>query len=284
MASLVINPIGGIANRLRAIVSGISLADELRVPVKIVWAVNSDLAAPIDDLLNLTVFKGKYNNIVSNITACKQLFEFDLPRKKNFYLSFLPQMVRYGMMFSDGSRLNPTSDLDLTSLKRALNRNRDILIQSGLEFFEFSDDLYRRMIQPLEHFETEALEVLDGCFDVVGFHIRRTDNEMSIKHSPLEIFFSAIEQEIDQNQNMRFYIASDDQRTKLTFIKRYGTQRVIVSQTKPERNTRAGIHNGFLELIILSKCLKIYGSYYSSFSEAAARIGDIRLITLKKGV
>ena len=42
MPSLIVNPIGGIANRLRAIVAGASLAKELKVSMQVVWAINSE--------------------------------------------------------------------------------------------------------------------------------------------------------------------------------------------------------------------------------------------------
>lgn len=34
-------------------------------------------------------------------------------------------------------------------------------------------------------------------------------------------------------------------------------------------------------MVILSKCSKIYGSFYSSFSEAASKLGNVRLETLR---
>lgn len=50
----------------------------------------------------------------------------------------------------------------------------------------------------------------------------------------------------------------------------------IITQSDVEfvRNSKEGIECALLDLMALSRCEKIYGSYYSSFSEVAAKWGD----------
>lgn len=51
MDRLLISPVGGLANRMRAIASGISLAQNLGVSdVEVAWPVNSDLFCRFEEL------------------------------------------------------------------------------------------------------------------------------------------------------------------------------------------------------------------------------------------
>ena len=58
--------------------------------------------------------------------------------------------------------------------------------------------------------------------------------------------------------------------------------KIIVYKKEMNRDTPNGIRDAVVDLYCLSKTKYIYGSYWSSFSDIAARIGEIRLITLNK--
>lgn len=282
MSSLIINPIGGIANRFRAIVSGVSLAKELKVPMKIVWPINSDLAAPVDELINTdSLLENIITDIsIRNVSAFRQLFLYDPPRKKNLYTSGIAKIGKYGLTLNDNQLITHPDKFNVQAFKEILARSQDILISSGLQFYDFSDEFYRQLINPLPRYELQAMETLKGN-KTIGLHIRRTDNVMSIKHSPLNLFSNAVDFELQCNPDANFYLASDNEDVKTFFLKRYGTERIKTSSHRADRSSLTGIKNAFLEMILLSKCSKIYGSFYSSFSEAAAKLGNIKLETLK---
>jgi hypothetical protein len=48
------------------------------------------------------------------------------------------------------------------------------------------------------------------------------------------------------------------------------------------RHSKEGILEAVLEIYSLSKTARIFGSYYSSYSEMAAKLGKIKLEVLKK--
>jgi hypothetical protein len=110
----------------------------------------------------------------------------------------------------------------------------------------------------------------------IGVHIRRTDNLRSIRYSPIEAFISEMENLVNSNAEVNFYVASDDMEVKEKLKEKFG-EKIILPQGELSRNTKEGIRQAVVELYALSRTSKILGSYYSSYSSAAAEIGNIEL-------
>lgn len=278
MPEVLLNPVGGLANRMRAMASGLNLCSDLNISCEIVWPVNKELHCCFEKL-----FKCVDNITVKNINNLEDLYFYDSPRKKNLYLSRLFQKSKYSTILTDEILIhdNYIDDPSLF-LKIKTSKYNKVLIRSGLEFYNFDNKFYRKLFQPHQYIENMAISRLnnyDGA--CIGLHVRRSDNIISISNSPLYLFFDAIESEIEKNDNARFYLATDSDDVKDILFKRYGS-RLSFSQDSANRNTEKGIIEALVEMITLSKCSKIYGSYWSSYSEAAALLGEIPLIQLKK--
>lgn len=110
--------------------------------------------------------------------------------------------------------------------------------------------------------------------DTVGVHIRRTDNIFAIKESPTELFVQKMEKEIETNSKTLFYLASGSLEEKNTLVDIFGN-RIITNWALASRDTSKGIKDALVELYILSRTKKIFGSYYSTFGEVAAAVGKI---------
>ena len=134
-------------------------------------------------------------------------------------------------------------------------------------------------LRPLSDIQ-EKIENEFSTFDgaSVGVHIRRTDNLWATEHSTDEKFISNIDKEIENNTKVKIFLASDDETVKVNFIKRYG-KRIHTRSTIP-RHTQRGVADAVVDLFLLSKMKKIYGSYRSSFSAVASRIGGANLIVV----
>lgn len=79
---LVIIPMGGLANRMRAITSGITLAKAAKFKSKIIWPINKELYSPYEKLFDY----GSLPTELKNINNIEDLFLYDLPRKRiSFY-------------------------------------------------------------------------------------------------------------------------------------------------------------------------------------------------------
>jgi hypothetical protein len=117
----------------------------------------------------------------------------------------------------------------------------------------------------------------------IGVHIRRTDNLRSINTSPIEAFISKMENLVNSNAEFNFYVASDDIEVKKILKQKFG-EKIILPQGVLSRNTKEGIRQAVVELYALSRTNKILGSFYSSYSEAAADIGNIELQVVRANI
>lgn len=270
---IIINPIGGLANRMRAIAAGVSLSLETGSKCKIVWPVNTDLYCPFDLLFK----KLPYNIEVRNIKGREDLLFYDIPRKRNMYISGLLQYGKYCKKIVD------SHDDIKSEVTKCMKSDKPFLIRSGLEFYDYSPRLYRNLFHPQEYIVDKVNEIIDTAYSgkIIGIHIRRTDNAKSISESPLELFIETVNRELKNDPNVKFYLATDDEWTKEHLTTLYG-DRIIYSTSNADRTSVEGIKDAMIEMLCLSKCEKIYGSYWSSFSEAAALYGNTQLIQLRK--
>ncbi len=125
-----------------------------------------------------------------------------------------------------------------------------------------------------------ALASGDGDGRVVGVHIRRGDNEASIQVSPLDLFVARMQREVEQYPEVRFFLATDDPATEREVLERF-PGRVTVRAKELSRTRTSGVQDALVDLLILSKCPLILGSYWSSFSQMAAELGGRMLETVR---
>ena len=120
--------------------------------------------------------------------------------------------------------------------------------------------------------------------NLIGVHIRRTDNAVSVEESPTDIYFPIIDKVIDCYKNSIIYIATDDKAEIGKIIDKYGSEKVAyLPKIERKRNTKKGIIDAAVELYILASCKAIIGSYYSSFTDTAAEIKGIEKFIAKSG-
>jgi hypothetical protein len=144
--------------------------------------------------------------------------------------------------------------------------------------------------RPLQRLRDAADEVLagmraaDGTVPspgrLVGVHIRRGDNEASIQVSPLDLFIARMQREVDEDPKVRFFLATDDAATEQTVVARF-PGRVTVRGKDLSRVRTGGVQDALVDLLVLSGCPLILGSYWSSFSQTAAELGGGKLETVR---
>lgn len=245
-------PCGGLCNRMRSMSSTLYLAEKLgNVKPIFFWLNNDELNAPFEILFSR--FPGRVINV-----------------KGGILLKIIPSLLlRCWWM----KRIAIKSDVpeDLNQL-----RGYDILAYTASKFMEntqFSmfhvSEKIRNLLHPNVNKKT------------VGIHIRRTDNEKSIKYSPTELFVKAMEEEIASNPYVTFYLATDDTCEEEYLKQIFGSRIFVYKKRSLNRNEQIGIEDALVDLTNLSRCGKIYGSYWSSFSETAAQWGqiDYKLLT-----
>ncbi|HLI92723.1 MAG TPA: hypothetical protein VKU83_03915, partial [Puia sp.] len=115
----------------------------------------------------------------------------------------------------------------------------------------------------------------------IGLHIRRTDNLASVENSPDFLFENAIREEICRDPSAVFFLATDDYRTQSHFTGLFGPDRILAHPKKFGRDSVEAIRDAVVDWTLLTRCSKLYCSYYSSFSETVIEVSNAPAITLK---
>ncbi len=133
-----------------------------------------------------------------------------------------------------------------------------------------------KYIKPVESLQNRIFTIAKQFDDnTLGLHIRKTDHIIAQSVSTDEKFFSIIEKAILQNTGVRFFLSTDDLKTKLILEKKYGERIISAPVTSFDRNNNEAIKDAVVDLYCLSNTAKIFGSHHSSFSQTAAQIGGI---------
>lgn len=262
MNSIIVQPLGGLCNRMRVIVGAISLAQKTGGQLTIIWTQDTTLNARFSDLFEAIPYK---------VIEC-QLSAWKYKMLYHWYKN----VRRYRMMgdqwVSDcarGKKYDIWKD-KVEGINLFLQTNLDILLDGDYSIFKAKESVVRKMNNV----------VCDK--DTIGLHIRRTDNTKAIKYSPTHLFFEKVEEELSRNPQTKFYLATDDPQEESAFVEKFASKILIYNKHSLDRNNPLAIKDALIDLYNLSHCQKIYGSYWSSFSDTAALWSGIEKIELKE--
>ena len=275
-SKLTLVPHGGLGNRMRAIDSALRLSRKLQKQLNVIWLDNTpQLRCPFNKL---------FQPISQVYLAAPQLTSLYLKPQaiqspnalKKTLLSWSAkvfQTVNFQKIIGNDEIVKLINADQLTTL--ASYQSLMILTDRSFDSANTYD-----VFKPIPALE-RAIQSRTAAFGghTVGLHIRRGDHNQSIKHSPLSLFIDAMTQEIDQNKDTNFYLASDSLQVKHRLLDQFG-DRIITQLTATNRNSEEGMQDAVVDLYALSKTRKIYGSYWSSYSRVAANISNAELIVL----
>lgn len=254
-----VQPLGGLCNRMRVISSAVGLAKELGKELVVVWTQDKSLNAKFSSLFEHFPYKVLDVGLTS--------FGFRL--FKRFLLSICGFRKINNEWIISHARGKQSSTW-IPSLAK-----EKIYIEAFSDFYDVVD---------FDIFNPSSKVKKDYCVGAkfVGIHIRRTDNEMSIKYSPTELFVNAIKHEIEGNADVQFFLSTDDPNEEYKLKSIFKELIIVHNKRSLDRNDPIAIEDAMIDLYNLSRCGKIYGSFYSSFSDVAAMWGNITKIVLKK--
>jgi len=258
-------PLGGLCNRLRAIMSAISLARDIQVPLKIIWLRDAGLNARFSDLFNPLPEIPETKVTITDSTAW---YFYGVPRLRNLYLPSLLQINAFDTILNEARLAEIINSISTDNLSEAIRRLLcgNVLIQTGLGFYPSDERELQQLFVPSEavrSFLAKRLEKIDP--HTVGLHIRRTDNEQSAKHSPLSAFERAMSADLERDPKTSFYIATDDPTVFTSLSSRFPS--CFCCESFPTRSTLSGMQEAVAELFTLIACPRFHGSYWSSFSD-----------------
>jgi len=259
MNTIIVQPCGGLCNRMRTIVGAADLANRLGHKLIIVWTTDSTLNASFNSLFSSIPYKV----IECSLTSIKFKLLFH----------WYKDILSYQMI--DDEFIKKQCQEKISEWLGDFSKGNFYIC--GCENITLADDYSMFTINPL----LEKYILPDfRSENTIGIHIRRSDNSMSIQNSPTSLFIENMKEEIRKNPQIMFYLATDDEEEEKQMKQQFGERMLIYKKETLDRNDPRGIRDAMLDLYHLAHCKKIYGSYFSSFSDIAALWGNIEKITL----
>ena len=252
---IIIQPSGGLCNRMRVINSGWRLARERREKLRIFWSCNLELNCPFESLFRpVTEFQ------ITNIRSVADPRKLFYQKTSRNYLTNEEILARRG----------PDGCLDSVYVK-SLKGNTYIFTW---EWFYPSEDYHLFIPSDILQKRIDGITAKFGS-SCVGVHIRRTDNKPSIGKSSTDAFLSSMRQDLAADPDTMFYLATDDMGEEKR-LREVFPDRILSNQKRClRRDSVEGIQDALLDLYCLANTRKIIGSYFSSFTDIAADMHKI---------
>lgn len=275
---IIVEPCAGLGNRFLGMASAYHWAQQTGDELTVLWKTERVMGARNEAVFSLP------DGI--RVIHAKDFGYKDKPFSHFRYRMLEKKLRKKADYFSD---VDMTNDLFVekgNAYYDEVMRNNDLkFIRAFSQFHDFSGiERPLEFIKPTPYVREKAESVIGGIDSStnIGVHIRRTDNQICINNSPLEVFIEAMEKEIKKDDRVTFYIASDDLDTILELKRRFGDRIYYMAEKNFERDSDKGIADAFAELICLSHANKIIGSFYSTYSRIAAMLSGIELEVVKK--
>ncbi len=263
-------PVGGLANRMRAVASAVTLMQKIGGASTIYWFRDWALNAPFSALFEPIDLKGV---VIEEGNAWNWLI-YDRPRRRNLWIPRLAQQ------FAFDYRLYENKVVECFGECPDLEKNihgKHCYVAAFYQLCGYSNELLRKLFRPMPAIMAEVEQrIAHFSAYTVGVHIRRGDNVVAMQRSPIELFFAALDAELKAHTALSIYLATDSEEVKCQMRERYG-KRIITASAAADRDSVSGIADGIADMYTLARTKKIYGSSGSSFSELAAQLGDVPL-------
>lgn len=263
---IIIQPRAGLCNRLRAIASAISLAEASYNKVHVIWEMSRECNSRFSDLFELPaeIYRLTELNSGSEFAAINRKVPRLFSRYKNCYIgqNRISQIV------------SPKDWLALTS------KFRHLYISTWNCFFQPSSRLPLHVFIPRKHVR-EVIQA-NNFDNMIGVHVRRSDNKEAISHSPNEGFVEQLNAEIKADDKLKFFLATDEPSVEVELEKEFPGRIVTHKKSSLDRNDPKAIRDAVIDLLSLASCRKLIGSHYSSFSRTAADINGIERVIVKE--
>lgn len=258
---IIIQPSGGLCNRMRVISSAYILAQKKNCKLLVLWKMCDELNCPFEELF-LPPKEFTIINFKSNFNMKKLFYQFSA--KQRFNNTDIENNKTDGVLHNDFFEKLASS----------------VYISTWEHFYPAKD---YHVFEPTNALKKRIGNITDTFGPhCVGVHIRRTDHTWAIANSKSDEFSIAIREELEKFPDAKFYVATDDMKEEERLRKEFGNA-ILSNTTKTlARDSVEGMHDALIDLFCLSLTTKIFGSYYSSFTDIAADMQGIEKIVIGK--
>ncbi len=254
-------PISGLGNRMRVVTSVVQFALQTQTQVRIAWQPAWDCQARFDEL---------FEPLQASCVTMEKGSLMDTPATKDNL--FLPYLMRLFKFSHEERCFRPSSDMAFASL---LEKYPSMYVNTCYALSPYPSAMVSQVFVPLPFIKERIDDVVSNFTkNTLGVHIRRSDNRKAILHSPLTLFRERIDAMLERGKADRIFLCTDDDNVRDFLRKRYGG-RLISRNIELRRDKYQGIKDAVIDLWSLSQTKHILGSYYSSFSDTAAELGNV---------
>jgi hypothetical protein len=269
MSYLLIEPLAGLCNRIRCLVSFSILGEILKKRIYVYWHKTPGFSD--DKFTDLFEGDSRWEFVDRNT--------FDRLRATSY------RLADSRLSLADVLQ-NKHPNLSVSSCGRL----DYMMIPEERKLIPDFDDRYCAMLKSLKPVESirARIEQLTRGFDghTIGVHIRRgdalqSDAKQKYMMSSNDAFIKCMQEECTRDAQTQFFLATDCSETQKLFLSRFPgrvkyqvTKRFVESDIKREK---AGQQDAMVDLYCLAKTHKIIGNNWSSFSTTAAELGPRRI-------
>lgn len=272
---MIIEPCAGLGNRLLGLGSAYAVAEKLKRELIVIWKREVGCNVRADELFELPM---QVVEISENGFKREPLAHLRSNRIKEKYRGMASRFLEC----DDVERIKREEGYE--GLFHAIEKEPIIYLKSFGPICELDPESYSFLV-PGRRVEERGGHLF-GQIDAhtVGVHVRRTDHTEAIANSPIALFVERMRAELASDGGTGFFVATDDESVKKELKEELPGVRLIFHEGGIiDRNSKEGLYDAFVEMLALSRCRKILGSYNSTFSLLPSYIGNIPLETVQKG-
>jgi hypothetical protein len=261
---LIINPIFGLGNRLRAIASAYSISKHKNMKLVINWIPDYHCDCLIEDLI---VNIHNYGEVIYNQIDNESLIDFEL--------------YNYLEVDEEGKKdeyINDNYNKIYVKSNCVLNNE-----YSYIHFYEFLQSL------KWNDYINNLINSIPDIYNYIGMHIRmeggneyqnidadkssnwtERETELMFKYreiSHVDNFINKINDILHENPEKKFFIATDMKCNYDKLINIYGHDKIKILERNLFNRSKEQQYYAIADIILLSRCCQFYGSSWSSFSE-----------------
>ena len=280
-STLYVRPLNGLCNRMRAIASAQALARAAGTRLTIFWDVTPDVGVRFEEIFE-RIDQYKIINVCPRNSLRDSLLFLLYGEVDNIRGIPTRWITRWYFRDRIFGQVRP-GDFSDRRLEQIVRDTKRTLITSWWSFYGKSmlDFSIFRLHQAQQAEVNEISQTFRN--NTIGVHIRRTDNVNAIRYSPTHAFIAAMKDCVAAEPDVHFFLTTDCGDTERQLISLFG-HKIITRARKISRNSADGLRDAVVDLFLLSRTSRILGSYYSTFSETAASIGNIRWVTVTDDV
>lgn len=282
---LIIEPGGGLGNRILTLISAFNLARDCDIDdITVLWRNNNECGCEFEDVFESFPLPCKVKGIHFEKESYKRLIKsgrlFSALRKffhQKLYDLFRRTVRRIQLPTQEGQ--NTPEKWDELRHWILNSKANTIYIEA---YYSFYGDISCKGFVFNKDIEKRLAEFKEKNGDYVAMHIRRTDNEIAIKNSPTELFYEKAAEIVASDSGKKIYVATDDL-SILADMKDKWPENIIFSPAEAiTRRSREGIQFALYEMLILAGAETIYASYGSTFSKIANLISGNEMVVMQK--